>query len=246
MKEENFVNFDKNVQSWYVATESRKIKKNRIKSFLLLNRRIAIYRDDSGNVHAIDAQCPHLGADLGQGKVQGNSIRCAFHHRIISSKGTCAGLKKTARVYPVQEKWGFIWIFNGPKPLFSLPEVSPKLTIKTPSAHIRCHPHLVIVNGLDAHHFDALHNFKSMTKSKLEVNPPFKVSLHLQGKPRSKLFQFLSGTFKKNIKSIFTTIGGNMAWVEVYSPVRFQMLFTGKPSSKKGCITNTFFFVSRK
>ncbi len=76
----NFNHPDLVVQSWYPAMRSRRLRRGRARSLDLLRRRIVLFRDESGAVHALDGQCPHLGADLGLGTVEGTELRCAYHH----------------------------------------------------------------------------------------------------------------------------------------------------------------------
>lgn len=41
---------------------------------------LAVFRDTHGHVHALDAFCPHLGANLAVGgKVRGSCLECPFH-----------------------------------------------------------------------------------------------------------------------------------------------------------------------
>jgi hypothetical protein len=50
------------------------------------------------------------------------------------------------------ERWGFVWVFNGPTPRFDLPSTEPGIQWRAfalPPQTIRCHPHLVLANGLD-------------------------------------------------------------------------------------------------
>lgn len=250
-----FTNAQVSVQSWYVAARSREVPRGTARTFPLLNRRITLYRDDSGTVHALDARCPHLGADLGQGKVVGDGLQCAFHHWCFAPDGTCRDAPRLAEVparrtrsYPVQERWGLIWLFNGPTPLFDLPAPRVPEAFRPfcpPAQHIRCHPHLVIANGLDATHFEALHGMALTEPARLSVEPPYRVSVTLYGRPTTPFFQRLTGTTQREIVARFTTIGGNLAWAEVEEPVRFYTLFTGRPSPTGGCQTQLVFFLPR-
>src|SRR5712691_4561408 len=129
----NFANPAVVTQSWYVAVRSRDVRAERIASYTLLNRRIAIYRDRSGVVHALDARCPHLGADLGQGCLVDDEVQCAFHKWRFGADGSCRfapGManppERQARVYPVQERWGLVWILNK----------RPSLCLLPPAAHL--------------------------------------------------------------------------------------------------------------
>ena len=249
----NFNNQKVHTQSWYVVCKSSEIKINQARTFPLLGRKIVVYRSTGGLVRTLDARCPHLGADLGKGKVAGDNIQCAFHHWEFGCDGNCQnapGLseipKRRVRPYPTQEKWGCIWIWNGPEVLFQLPEVSKDLNVvRMPTQTLRCHPHIMIANGLDVGHFSALHGMV-LEKSELCEKPPFSVEVTLTGHPVSKLMKFLTGTFTKEIDASFETIGGNIALATVRSPVRFAMMFTGNLSAAGHCDTHTIAFLPKK
>ena len=249
----NFNNPAVVVQSWYVAGRSEELSRGQVRSFDLGNRRIAIYRDTAGGIHALDARCPHLGADLGHGRVVGDQLRCAFHGWRFGPDGTCSqapGLadvpKRGVRHYPTQERWGLIWIFNGPRPLFALPDIpsGERLwRLRPPPQQINCHPHIVIANGLDAPHFEALHNMRVSAPPELVVEQPYLITLKLRGKPRSRLLQYVTGSRSRDIVADFTTIGSNLAWLTMLAPVQFHMLFSGRPMPGGGCHTQTVLFV---
>ena len=41
---------------------------------------LAIFRDEKGEAHVLDAYCPHLGAHIGVGgRVVGDCLQCPFH-----------------------------------------------------------------------------------------------------------------------------------------------------------------------
>jgi phenylpropionate dioxygenase-like ring-hydroxylating dioxygenase large terminal subunit len=249
---QNFNNPRVHIQSWYVACRSSDIKTGSVRTFPLLGRKIVIYRTKSA-IHALDARCPHLGADLGKGKVVGERIQCAFHHWEFKCDGNChyaPGLsevpKRHTRVYPTQEKWGYVWIWNGPHVLFPLPEVSADLhVIRMPTQTLRCHPHIMIANGLDVGHFSALHGM-ILKKSELKDKPPFSVEVTLTGHPVSRIMKFLTGTSKVNIDATFETIGGNIALATVKTPVNFAMIFTGNISTAGYCQTHTIAFLPKR
>ena len=240
-------------QSWYMAAPARDLGRGQARSYALLGRRIALYRARDGKVHAVDARCAHLGADLGMGQVVGNELQCPFHHWRYGPDGACRhapGLARAPgrrlRAYPTLERWGLIWIFNGPRPGFDLPDAPPAERcwhLRLRSRHVACHPHLVIANGLDATHFETLHDMQLTAPPRLSTPAPGHVTLHIQGKPRSPWLQRLTGTRDRDIRSSFTTIGGNLAWTTVESPLRFHILFSGRPSPQGGCQTQVVFLI---
>lgn len=249
---QNFNNPKVHIQSWYVACKTSEIKIGCSRTIPLLGRKIVVYRSASNSVHALDARCPHLGADLGKGKVIGQKIQCAFHHWEFGCDGHCQhapGLdevpKRHVRIYPVQEKWGYVWIWNGPKVLFELPDISKDLYIvRMPRQTLRCHPHIMIANGLDLGHFSALHGM-ILERSELKSKPPFSVEVTLEGQPVSRIMKFLTGTSKASIDASFETIGGNIALATVRAPVKFVMMFTGNLSSAGHCDTHSIAFLPR-
>ena len=245
----------RDLQSWYVVTRSKTIGRGQVQTFDMLHRKVAVYRGADGIVRATDARCAHLGANLGHGKVVGNGLKCAFHGwcydengRCLSAPGLSTPPHRKLRHYPVQEKWGLIWIFNGPRPLFELPDPEDThtfLTLAMPEVHIPVHPHLMIANGLDATHFEELHQMQATRPPTCSIEAPYRVTVTFQGKPRNALWQSITGTHKQDILAHFTTIGGNIAWLRVEHPLRFYAMFTGKPDDANGCRSRIILFLPK-
>jgi phenylpropionate dioxygenase-like ring-hydroxylating dioxygenase large terminal subunit len=95
----------------------------------LLGRELVAFRTASGRLAVLEARCGHLGADLGRGCVVGEAIRCPYHHWEYGPDGACVhspaqperapGVQQTC--YPITERHGYLFFFNGPEPLFPLP-----------------------------------------------------------------------------------------------------------------------------
>ncbi|HET8704799.1 MAG TPA: Rieske 2Fe-2S domain-containing protein, partial [Pseudomonadales bacterium] len=51
--------------------------------------KLVAYRGASGDLHVLDGYCPHMGADLSMGYVEGDSIRCAMHAWRWGKDGVC-------------------------------------------------------------------------------------------------------------------------------------------------------------
>lgn len=246
------------VQSWYVIALSEEIKRGRAVSRRLLDRRIAIYRGDDGVVHALDARCPHLGANLGLGTVVGNCLRCAFHHWRFAGDGACDAVPYMdspphfARTfsYPTEERYGAVWIFNGPKPLFQIPFFSGwnerKLlwSILKPQV-MSCHPHVVACNGLDVQHFKTVHELEFAEEPVLDQPDGFCIRLRMQIKLRShnafeRALRLIAG---ETIAVAFTTWGGNLATIEgQLGCLPLLVLFTHRPLEDGRSASRTFLF----
>ncbi len=207
----------------------------------------------------MDARCPHLGADLGQGAVVDDRIRCAFHHWAYDASGQCVeapGLRATprrcGRVYKVAERYGLIWLFHGARPVIDLPPLpggdDPRRywLIAPPSRRIACHPHLVIANGLDVAHFQSLHNMVSTAEPTIEQTGAYELTLTIQGRPKSRALRWLTGTRRVDVVARFINVGASIAWVSLETPVRFHVLFTARPWVDRGCETQVVLFVPKR
>lgn len=166
----NFNNPTQFIEGWYWALASKKLKIGKVKAITLLGRNLAIYRGVSGHVVAIDAYCPHMGAHLAEGKVEGDGIRCFFHNWKYDSCGICVDIPSLGKPLPVciktwhtAEKHGIIWVWVGEEKPSSLPFV-PELEqadcdyILGTKFLKNCHPNVLLINAIDAHHFNTVHN----------------------------------------------------------------------------------------
>jgi hypothetical protein len=117
----------------------------------------------------VNAYCPHLGARLDKGCVVGDRIRCPFHHFEFDTAGDCVATgigalpPPTARLFtfPVVERYGFIWVFNGDKPLWDLPDFEfpdEELHFETIDyGDFPADPYVVCCNTPDYHHYRTVH-----------------------------------------------------------------------------------------
>ncbi len=242
--------------SWYALCSARRLKKRRPITITALGHRFVVWRDRHGKSHVTDARCPHLGADLGQASlVENDSIRCAFHHWTFDPAGRCVSAPghdeppdRCLVSYSAVERFGLLWIYFGGEPKFDLPGVSNERAFRVfraPRQTIAAHPHLVIGNGLDVTHFETLHDVALTQPPTLSQVEPHTLTLQLRGRPRSRLAQALTGTQTCDITASFTTIGGNLAWSTVESPVRFHVCFAARPTADGGSETQTVWFLPR-
>lgn len=170
-KTTTFNNPDRFIEGWYWAIASKQLRRGQVKPVTLLGRELAIYRGKDGSAIALDAYCPHMGAHLAEGKVEGNDLRCLFHNWRFDARGTCVEvpclgkpLPISVKTWPTAEKYGLVWVWTGEKLKQPLPFV-PELEREECDAMLgsrfekNCHPHVVMINAIDAHHFNTVHNF---------------------------------------------------------------------------------------
>ena len=192
-----FNNWDIISQGWYIAFPSEKIPKGKAKSLNLCGQRIVIFRGEDDKIRALDAYCPHLGTDLGIGRVEGNLIRCFFHHWAFDSEGICQNIpcqsaipeKAKLQSYATDEKYGFIWVYpnsKAPYQVVEFDELKGKsiVAIHDKAFERKCHYHICMMNGIDAQHLQTVHRLN------------IKMDLSLQEDESGKIIDFtLSGEF---------------------------------------------------
>src|ERR1700759_1554668 len=84
-----FNNPERAPEGWYWLLRSRDVTRGRVVAARIMGKELAVYRGMDGRVVALDAFCPHMGAHLAEGRVDGNGLRCLFHDWRFDSQGRC-------------------------------------------------------------------------------------------------------------------------------------------------------------
>jgi nitrite reductase/ring-hydroxylating ferredoxin subunit len=94
------------------------------KGVRLLGQDLVLFRDEQGRYGLLDRDCPHRGADLSFGRLEGGGLRCAFHGWLFDVEGRCLETpaepedstlcqRVRQRSYPVAEKGGILFAYLG-------------------------------------------------------------------------------------------------------------------------------------
>jgi phenylpropionate dioxygenase-like ring-hydroxylating dioxygenase large terminal subunit len=121
-------------QAWYAAGWSHEFSDKQPLKRRIVGSDLVFFRDAEGKIVALDAMCPHRGADLGIGIVVNGNIQCPCHGWQFNSGGKCVVVpsqcpskkmppKAQVRPYTVVESQGIIWIW---------PDISPPGAVKVP------------------------------------------------------------------------------------------------------------------
>lgn len=158
---------------WYAICVSSDIDDKPV-GLTRLGERLVIWRDSAGAVQALEDRCPHRGASLALGSVQGDCIACGYHGVQVSGDGMVAsvpafkraGLEGRAlvRTYPIIEHNQTIYAWFGydcdapPGPLDLPGELSdPEWDGFQCSATWQCHYLYAFDNLVDPMHGSYLH-----------------------------------------------------------------------------------------
>jgi 3-ketosteroid 9alpha-monooxygenase subunit A len=79
--------------------------------------------EQDGELHVLNAFCPHMGGNLAHGTVKGDAIACPFHDWRWGGDGRCAGIPYARRVpprartaaWPTMEENGQLFVWNDPE-----------------------------------------------------------------------------------------------------------------------------------
>jgi phenylpropionate dioxygenase-like ring-hydroxylating dioxygenase large terminal subunit len=158
-------------QCWYPIAMSSEVPAGKVLSKEFLDGRVVVWRGADGVARVHSAFCRHMGADLAVGEVEGNRLRCIFHRWEYGGDGRCAKIPVTEAIpprarlftFPVAEKWGLIWAFNGEKPLYDLPHFPTFSEEQIAHSVFECAPlpvppWLIVGNTHDFQHVKAVHH----------------------------------------------------------------------------------------
>jgi 3-ketosteroid 9alpha-monooxygenase subunit A len=161
-------------RGWFILLCSEELAKGEHKSVEYFGQRLVVFRSETGEVSALDAYCPHLGADLGVGgKVVGDTIKCPFHAWRFDGQGQCVDIpyaekipkRACVRSWQLEEVNGFVFVWHAPpgvQPDYRIPVIpeyeddewtSWSMNIRT----IETHPREIVENVADRGHFSIVH-----------------------------------------------------------------------------------------
>ena len=106
---------------WYVAALDHELIDGKLLSRMVLGEHVLLYRGESGKIYALNDRCPHRGALLSRGRLEGDSVRCMYHGIRYAGTGKCLQIpgqdmippKLRVRSYPVEQRSHFIWVWMG-------------------------------------------------------------------------------------------------------------------------------------
>ncbi|HWB74008.1 MAG TPA: Rieske 2Fe-2S domain-containing protein [Nannocystaceae bacterium] len=170
-------------RGWYVVAFSHELAPGDVRTVHYFDRDIVLYRGESGAVAAVDKTCPHLGAHLGGGKVEGDCLRCPFHGWKFEASGTCVEVPYAPKIpprarvstWPVCEKNGAVFVYydaQGEQPSWQPPTLEEEgwTANRTIRWELRSHPQEVAENTVDCAHLGPVHHVESTRVVSVEQN----------------------------------------------------------------------------
>ena len=156
---------------WYSALWSHELKDQPI-GRTVLNEKVALFRNASGQVGALEDCCCHRAAPLSRGELAGEYLACGYHGLKFDVSGQCVEVPGQSQVpdgakvrsYPVHEKCNVIWIWMGdptkadPATIPAMPWLSdPNWTTTPGRIHVKTNYQFILDNLLDLTHVSYVH-----------------------------------------------------------------------------------------
>lgn len=160
--------FPKN--TWYVACTTAELTQKPL-GRQICNEKIVFYRGVDDKVAAVEDFCPHRGAPLSLGFVQDGQLVCGYHGLVMGCDGKTVSMPGQRvqgftcnKSYPVEERYGFIWVWPGDpsqadsKLIHHLEWAdNPNWAYGGGLYHIKCDYRLMIDNLMDLTHETYVH-----------------------------------------------------------------------------------------
>jgi phenylpropionate dioxygenase-like ring-hydroxylating dioxygenase large terminal subunit len=179
---------------WYAVEEVRAIGATP-KRITVLGQELALFRKKSdGRIVALSNLCVHRGGSLADGTVDGDCVRCPYHGWTFDGDGACksipasppgAPIPKKAHVdaYPVEERYGWVWVFLGDLPAAERPPIPPLPEFGQPGWRAvygeflwKAHYSRVVENGIDIAHTPWVHQNSFGNRDKPQI-PDYEVTM---------------------------------------------------------------------
>ena len=160
------------LNAWYAAAWDADVSR-RLLSRTICNRKLVLFRRTDGTAAALDDACWHRLLPLSMGRLEGDTLTCAYHGLKYDPNGRCTFMPSqetinpsaAVRSYPVAERHRFVWIWPG-DPALADPDLVPDLHWNHDPAwagdggtiHARCDWRLIVDNLMDLTHETYVHS----------------------------------------------------------------------------------------
>jgi vanillate O-demethylase monooxygenase subunit len=156
--------------AWYVAATPDEIVEKPL-GRQICGEQIVFFRQADGKVAAVENYCPHRGAPLSLGHVEGDKLVCGYHGLAMGCDGRVVEMPRqrvagfpAIKAYAVEERYGFVWVWPGdpdradPSRIHHLEWAdSPAWGYGGGLYHVKCNYQLMIDNLMDLTHETYVH-----------------------------------------------------------------------------------------
>ena len=88
-------------RGWHCLGLARDFRDGKPHQVSAFGTELVVFAGEDGKLNVLNAFCPHMGGNLAQGTVKGNSIACPFHDWRWQGNGKCSDIPYARRVPPL-------------------------------------------------------------------------------------------------------------------------------------------------
>jgi nitrite reductase/ring-hydroxylating ferredoxin subunit len=163
---------------WFHLCESSQLCAGSIVPVRAFGTDLIAWRTQAGQIAVSEAFCPHLGANLAQGCVDGSRLTCAFHGWSFDERGAVCWVpnghdppRVRLRTLPAIEQYGHIWVWfagEGDGPRWQIPPLDEYGShefgdyFRSVNVRIRTAWHELLENLVDIQHIQSLHRLPAV------------------------------------------------------------------------------------
>ena len=104
-------------RGWHCLGAADPYKDGKPHTLEAFGTKLVIFQGENGRLNVLNGYCPHMGGDLGEGEIKGNTIACPFHNWRWAGDGACT-LIPYARFVPPKARTRSWFAFEENKQLF--------------------------------------------------------------------------------------------------------------------------------
>jgi phenylpropionate dioxygenase-like ring-hydroxylating dioxygenase large terminal subunit len=160
------------MNAWYAAARCSELKQE-LFARRICDKAVVMYRTREGRVSALEDACWHRLVPLSMGRLEGDTVVCAYHGLKYNTQGRCTFMPSQetinpsagVRSYPTAEKHGFVWLWMGDSALADPALIPDQHWNDDPAwvgdgnyAHIKSDYRLFLDNLLDLTHETFVHS----------------------------------------------------------------------------------------
>jgi phthalate 4,5-dioxygenase oxygenase subunit len=154
----------------------------------LLSEDLIAFRDSSGQVGLVAANCPHRGASLFFGRNEEAGLRCVYHGWKFDVTGQCVDMpnepaesdfrtKVRATAYPCIERGGVVWTYMGPPEQRPAPPDLEWAVVPAEQRYVskrwqETNYAQAMEGGIDSSHISFLHRDETRTNGRAALDLP--------------------------------------------------------------------------
>lgn len=110
-------------RGWHCIGMAKSFHDGRPHQIEVFGTTLVVFESSDGQLNVLDGYCRHMGGNLAQGTIKGDSIACPFHDWRWGGTGACTGVPYSRRVpklartrsWTTLERNGLLFVWNDPQ-----------------------------------------------------------------------------------------------------------------------------------